>query len=92
MDDHVVHQTEHMTTIEASAVSQQVLEASHLNALPTVQAAIVPNLTLYTVFKEVVVLQLKQQQQRRRCSLVADGLLLPAGTCGHLHRGVHDER
>lgn len=24
MDEHVIHQTEHMTTIEASAVSQQV--------------------------------------------------------------------
>lgn len=24
MDEHVVHQAEHMTTIEASAVSQQV--------------------------------------------------------------------
>lgn len=32
MDEPVVHQTEHMTTIEASAVSQQVQQV-HLDAL-----------------------------------------------------------
>lgn len=32
MDESVVHQTEHMTTIEASAVSQQVQQV-HLDAL-----------------------------------------------------------
>lgn len=32
MDESVVHQTEHMTTIEASAVSQQVQQV-HLAAL-----------------------------------------------------------
>lgn len=31
MDEPVVHQTEHMTTIEASAVSQQVQQV-HLDA------------------------------------------------------------
>lgn len=33
MEDHAVHQTEHMTTIEASAVSQQVQQV-HLSLEP----------------------------------------------------------